>query len=149
MIYQPQRITPSRRPVWLIIVMLLLTLHQIGAILHALQIPSETAQSLSLPPSIQIIAASFWALIFAHTTISLLQRRRQIVKRAFLQIAVFIGYSVLRLFIFAQSDYDRQRLPFLLALTLPFAVLLLCAQAFVNRHAQRSDGNMGTRNGQK
>jgi hypothetical protein len=149
MIFQPQRFTSSHQPVWLIIVMLLLTLHQLGAILHALQIPPDTAQFLSLPPGAQVIAAGFWALIFGHTAISLLQCRKNTVKRAFLQIVVFIGYSVLRLFIFAQTDYDRQRLPFLLAPTLLFAVLLLCAQAFTNRRSQRSGGNMGTRNGQK
>ena len=123
--------------------MLLLTLHQLGAILHALRLPPEITPSLSLPPSVQIIAAGFWALIFTHTAISLLQRRKKIVKRAFLQVVVFISYSVLRLFIFTQSDYDRQRLPFLLALTLLFAVSLLCAQAFETRHSPPSDGNIG------
>ena len=122
----PESVLPRRS--WaLIVVMGMLLLFQVGAVLNALRIPSETANNLSLPPYLQVIGGVFWALLFGQTAISLLRRNPLAVKRAFLYVMVFIAYNVLRLLIFAQSDYDRQRFPFLLAITLLFAVLLVSA----------------------
>jgi prolipoprotein diacylglyceryltransferase len=115
----------TRRSWSLIVIIGLLLFSQAGAVLNALRIPSEVAHNLSLPPYVQVIAAIFWTLLFGWVAISLLRRNPLAVKRAFLSVVVFVAYSVLRVLIFAQSDYDRQRFPFLLALSLLLAVLLV------------------------
>lgn len=105
--------TSSHRPYWLIALLLLLVLLQLGAIINTLQISSDTAEKLSLSPIVQIVAGSLWALIFARTAFSLWRRSPRAVNRVFYWILVFIVYSVLRLLSFAQSDYDRRRWPIL------------------------------------
>ena len=104
----------SKRPLWLIGVVVLLLLFQIGAIINALQIPADLAKTLSLSPIIQVIAGVFWVLVFARVAFTLSKRTPTAVNRAFCWLMVFIIYSVLRLLSFAQSDYDRRRWPILI-----------------------------------
>lgn len=124
---------PARRSWSLIVIIIFLLLFQIGAAVNGLRIPLEETDALSLPPSVQIVSGVLWALIFGQTAISLLRRNPLALKRAFLIVVGFIAYSVLRLLIFSQSDYDRQRFPFLLAITLVFAVLLVVANMLYRR----------------
>ena len=134
----------TRRPWALIAVMGLLLLFQVGAVVNVLRIPSEVANKLSLSPYLQVIAGVFWALFFGQTAIGLLRRNPLAVKRAFLYGVGFIAYSVLRLLAFAQSDYDRRRFPFLLAITLLLAVLLISTYMLYRRLRWRRMGKNAT-----
>ena len=120
--------TPPRRSRLLILLLALLVLHQFGAVIHAINIPPDAAENLSLPPPIQAIVGSFWALIFAWAIIALYRRKSGSVNRALWLIGGFIGYSLIRLLVFTQADYDRQRLPFLLALLVICTFLLASAR---------------------
>jgi hypothetical protein len=103
---------------WLILITSLLALSQLYAVLYILRLPAEIAQNLNLPLIIQISVSALWALIFVWADISLIRQRPRAVNRILYLIAVFVVYSLLRLLLFAQSDYDRQRFPFLLALVI-------------------------------
>ena len=96
----------------LLFVFVLLTLHQLGAVVTVLRLPDDVAASLSLPAWAQVVAGSVWTLVFGWTTV-LLFRRMMRPMRALWLLAVFILYSLLRLLLFAWADYDRQRLSFL------------------------------------
>jgi len=111
-----------RRPRWLLFVLFLLVVYHVGAVIRALQLPTDTAEQLSLSPSLLLMTGVTWALLFGWVTIGLVRRKRGSVKRALMLIAVFIIYSALRLVVFTQSVYDRQRLPFLLMI---FLLLLI------------------------
>jgi FtsH-binding integral membrane protein len=105
--------------------MFLLALVQVGAAVRVLQLPPDVVDSLNLPASIQFAAGVIWALVFAAGAVSLWRRGQTALKRALWLLVVFMIYSAVRLAIFAQADYDRQRLPFVLGL----AALLLTAVA--------------------
>jgi uncharacterized membrane protein len=112
----------GRRPRWLLFLLFLLVAYHIGAAIRALQLPTDTAERLSLSPSLLLMTGVTWALLFGWVTIGLVRKKRGSVKRSLMLIAVFIIYRALRLVVFTQSVYDRQRLPFSLMI---FLLLLI------------------------
>lgn len=78
-----------------------LTLVQLTALVRALQTPSDLAALLTLPSGVAAIGAGVWACLLCAAAI------------------------------FTQADYDRGRIPFLLALLLVLAlpVLLMWGRA--------------------
>lgn len=115
----------------LLFVLVLLTLHQLGAVLTVLRLPDDVVASLSLPVWVQVVAGSVWTLIFGWTTV-LLFRRMMRPMRALWLVAVFILYSLLRLLLFTRADYDRQRLPFLIVVVMGVVVGMTLIRTIVN-----------------
>lgn len=97
--------------------MTLLVITQAGFVVRLLRLPDGVGGDLALSPIAQMIGAGFWALIFAWAAYSLLSGQRRGVNRALWLVIGFILYSVLRLLLFAQADYDRQRFPFLIVVS--------------------------------
>lgn len=95
------------------------TVHQVINAVRVLQVPADLAALLTLPLPFEFIISIGWALVFAWITFDLLRLRLRTTKRNYAGWAVFgfVTYSLLRLFLFAQADYDQQRLPFLIILT--------------------------------
>lgn len=106
-----------RRSRWFITLMGLLALFQGGAALRVLHIaPDLTAQiALSLP--LEFVVSLLWTGTAALTARALWLRRPAAERQARALLAGFVGYSLLRLILFAQADYDRGRLPFLLVIS--------------------------------
>jgi hypothetical protein len=118
---------PSR--CWeLILLTVLLALFQIGAALRALRIPPELGAQISLPMILEFVAAGLWALLFAVITVNLIRGRA--LRPAVLIISGFVIYSLARLIVFARADYDLNRLPFLVVITV---CLLLTAALLLRR----------------
>ncbi len=103
---------------WLIVLTGLLALCQAGAALRALQTPPDLITQVSLVMPLEFIASTFWAILAAWTTAALIRHRRYGVQSAARLLIGFSVYSVARLLIFTRADYERQRLPFLLVMTL-------------------------------
>ena len=89
-----------------------LTITQIGMAISRLQSDNSAIDALSIVTSI------IWALTFTWLTISLIKRKEQSANRALWVLNGFVLYSALRLLIFTQADYDRQRLPLVLMIAL-------------------------------
>jgi uncharacterized membrane protein YhaH (DUF805 family) len=131
--------TPARRSRWLLLCMCVLAAVQIGAALNVLQLPAETAASLSLPINIQAGLSVLWAGAFLWAAAGLWQRGPEARNRARWLLGVFMLYSVVRLALFARTDYDQQRLQFLAVAALILLVLLLFRIASSPR--KRAEGN--------
>ena len=120
------------RPRWLIALAALLALLQTGAVWWALRVPDDAATLVGLPPAANAALSAGWALAFAWLVVRLMRRR----PRGRLYAAALVGgfalYSLARLALFAQADYDRQRLPLLAAVT-SVIVIILAAYAARSR----------------
>lgn len=109
---------PMKHPWWLVLLAAALALFQLASAGHALQIPPEIRTHLSLPPALNFVAGLLWALLFGFGTATLVRGNSRAHHYIAWVLLGFILYSTARLFLFAQSDYDRQRLPFLIVLAL-------------------------------
>ncbi|NDJ62841.1 MAG: hypothetical protein GYB67_17095 [Chloroflexi bacterium] len=82
--------------------------------LRAVQVFATVDVQTSLLPPLEFVAGGLWAGVFALVSRRLLQQQARAVRAALQTLTVFVIYSTLRLYLFAQADYDRARLPFLL-----------------------------------
>lgn len=112
----------------LVALLLLLTFSQIINVIRALTLPPE----VSLFPQLEFFASVLWALVFAWTTLRLVRSVPRANLYTLYVLFVFVIYSVLRQIIFARADYDRQRIPFLLAV-LVVSGLIVAGIALLNR----------------
>lgn len=114
----------SRRPpVWLLLLLTVIFLFQMGSIVTALQTPESIEGVVSFPPLVQLVTGVTWAVLFAWGIIRVFRLAPLGIMYSLWLIALFILYSLLRLLIFTTADYDRQRLPFLLALFLLLTII--------------------------
>jgi hypothetical protein len=103
-----------------ILLTILLAFFQLGAALRALNgLPVQT----SLPAALEFTAGGLWALLFAAITVNLI--RGGALRPAVFSISGFVIYTLARLIVFARAEYDLNRLPFLVAITV--CLLLLAA----------------------
>jgi hypothetical protein len=105
----------------------LIAAHQTVTAVRVMQVPAELAPLLTLPLAFEFIISIGWALLFAWITFNLLRLRAR--RTASWALLGFVTYSLLRLLLFARADYDQQRLPFLITLT----VLILVGWAILWR----------------
>lgn len=118
---------PTSRCWELILLTALLAVFQFGVALRALNVPPELRAQVSLPTALEFVGAGLWALLFAAITVNLIRGRA--LQPAVLIVSGFVIYSLARLIVFARADYDLNRLPFLVAIT----VCLLLAAALLRR----------------
>lgn len=110
---------------WLILLTTLLALYQASAALWVLALPPTVTARLSWPPLAALSLAVVWALIFTVLTYNLLRSRPRTGVYLALALVGFLAYHAARLLLFAEADYDRQRLPFVLVGTSALIVLPL------------------------
>ncbi len=130
---EPVISSSPRRERGLIVVAALLALIQASAAWRALHVHDALAAQVSLLPGLEAAAGAGWALAAAWVTVMLLRRRPRARWYATGLLAGFALYSLGRLAVFAQADYDRQRLPFLAVATVAVLAVLV---AYVARSAQ-------------
>lgn len=111
------------RPWRLIVLSTLMWVYQLAALLRSLTYPPALTAQLNLWQPLEILASGLWALIFAGLAVTLIRNR--ISRWTTWAFIGFIVYSALRLYLFAQSDYDRSRLTFILLAALLIVALLL------------------------
>ena len=106
----------TKRHWWLIVLTGALSFVQLGAMLNIVTLPHPLAAQTSLILPLEFVISAVWALIFAYVTFNLI--RLQEPRPAIRVILSFVTYSVARLFVFSQADYDRDRILFLALLNL-------------------------------
>ena len=99
----------------------LLALFQLGAALRG--ITADPAVPTSLLPGLEFTGGIIWGALFAWASLALAQRRRRAVLVFAWLVIGFSLYSLGRVAAFAQADYDRQRLPFLIGITAAVIIL--------------------------
>ena len=71
----------------------------------------------SVPPAIEAGISLIWGVVFVILVLGLLQRRLWAGRWVSWLIVGFISYKAIYIVLFAQADYDRGRVPFLLVMT--------------------------------
>src|SRR5215813_11069325 len=122
-----------RRSRVLLVLTAALALFQAGAFLQVFQIPADLAAQISLPLPAQAVASAFWAVLAVIVTVMLWQRRPNAKRLAVSLLVAFSIYSLIRLLLFTQADYDRQRLGFLTLLIALVAALTVIGSFFISR----------------
>jgi uncharacterized membrane protein YhaH (DUF805 family) len=117
------------------VITIALSLFQFVAAIRTLQLPDDLPVSLLIP--LEVAAGFSWGLLFALATVALILYKPYAARFALWLTLSFLVYSVIRLTLFAQSDYDRQRLPFLIV-TL-FVIIILAW--LKTRHTERRYGS--------
>ncbi|MBL8154766.1 MAG: hypothetical protein JNM70_11335 [Anaerolineae bacterium] len=115
-----------RRSRWFIMLMGFLALFQGGAAVRVLHIAPDLAAQITLSLALEFVVSLLWTGTAALTARALWLRRAAAGRQARAVLIGFVGYSLLRLILFAQAPYDRGRLPFLLVVG-----GLLCASLVV------------------
>jgi hypothetical protein len=105
---------------WLFAAMLVLALFQIGETISATGQSASIAENMSLSSRARLIAGIFWALLFGLDVVLIVRRTRRALTYTVALLMIYAMYSVARVIIFTQADYNRQRLPFLIAVILIF-----------------------------
>jgi hypothetical protein len=121
----PQHPTrPNRR---LALLLVALALHQLLHVVSSLTSPEGT-ESITLSPVFEVITGAIWAMVFIWLALQG-WRSSATTRQVLVLLTVFSLFQILRLAAFAQADYDRQRLPFLVILWLGW-VVFWCAVEF-------------------
>lgn len=115
--------TRIKYPRWLIVLTAALALMQLGATVQALRIPAELAARIHLPTPLEVAGGLFWAGFAALTVYALLIRKSYARKQAAWLWVGFLTYTALRWVLFVRADYDSQRLPLLLILTMLILII--------------------------
>lgn len=109
-------VAPQRAGCWLPIVAFL-GLYQIIFSLRVLQQHGTLGITSSVPPALEAGISLIWGVVFVILVLGLLQRRLWAGRWVSWLIVGFISYKVAYIVLFAQADYDRGRVPFLLVTT--------------------------------
>ena len=128
-----ERNSLSRRSRVLLVLTAGLALFQAGAVIQALQIPADLAAQISLLLPVQLIANLIWTMLAGVVTVIQWQRRPNAKRLAVGLLLAFSIYSLIRLLLFAQADYDRQRLGFLTLLIGLIAVITVIGSFVLSR----------------
>lgn len=131
--YPRSNAVKSRRSRWLTGLAALLAIFQASAAWRALNITDELRALVSLPTAPEFATGAAWALIWLLAAINLWRGRA---RARFYTACAGVGfafYSLGRLAIFAQADYDRQRLPFLTIIIFALSTILMI---YINRSSK-------------
>jgi hypothetical protein len=108
---------------WLLAIGAAMTLFQAGAALRALALPP--VPTLSLLPALEFVAAALWMGVFLLLTLKVWNKRHAAARRMAWALIAWMGYSLLRIVVFARADYDRGRIPFLVIAVVVCSALIL------------------------
>lgn len=101
-----------------VIFLAILMLFQIISAVRVLQLPESIQPLLVFPPTLQAILAIAWVLLFLIAIVFHLRGQQIAGQYSNGLIIGFFGYSLLRVIVFAQADYDRNRTPLLILVAL-------------------------------
>ena len=106
----------QKRPVWLIIAACFMMLYQIVWLIRVLQLPDNLKNTIRLSVPLEIIASILIVTFITYGIRALILKKQWSISYTMGAIMIQIGYALFRLVAFADADYDRQRLPFLVIL---------------------------------
>jgi len=114
--HHTNRMAVARAGCWLPITAFL-GLYQIIFSLRVLQQHGTLDITSRVPPAIEAGISLIWGVVFVILVLGLLQRRLWAGRWVSWLIVGFISYKAIYIVLFAQADYDRGRVPFLLVVT--------------------------------
>ena len=123
--------TPPKRSRTLLSLTALLVLFQFGAVVRTLNAPYPNEVHINLSIPFELIASLLWMLAALAVFVLLWARVRGAKLYAAWLAVGFSIYSLLRLLLFSQADYDRGRFPFLAVM---LAIILFVPVAYIVRH---------------
>lgn len=118
---------PHRRLGCTSLLVAIFALYQILYALRVLQHGEIFGDWYSSAVILQVGSAVIWAIVFIACFIGLWQQQRWAWRYSPLMLMAFVMFRVMRYTVFAQADYDRQRLLFIVALT----IILLATPFFM------------------
>jgi hypothetical protein len=104
---------------------LILALVEVGALIAASRMPSDVSAAVGALRTLDLIGGIVWAALFLILAVPVLRRQRSAVRAAVWSLVAFLAYNAVRWYAFVRADYDRQRLPLLIAGTLIAAIVPL------------------------
>ena len=131
---------PHKGQSFFLATMALFFLIHLVSLIRMLQLPNNLTNQISLVPSFEIVMSKFWLFVTIWVVTLLLRNHKNAVNRALWVSFGFIIYSVSRLLIFTQADYDRQRIIFLMVIVLGLLLLFSFASNLL-RYVRKLDNN--------
>jgi len=107
----------NKRPLWFIIITCFILLYQIVWLVSVLQLPDDLKNQISLSVNLEIGISVLIVTFFTFGLRALILTRKWAIKYTVVGIVILWMTILLRVIVFAEADYDRQRLPFLLFIT--------------------------------
>ena len=94
-------------------------------VIRMLQLSDELVPQLSLLIPLEIFFGLFWTGVFIFFALRLAQNKPYALRYTLGMVMLFVLYSLIRLVLFAQADYDAGRTPFLLVGTIVVLLILV------------------------
>lgn len=130
-----------KRPLWFISFSCFMMLYQIVWLIRVLQLQDNLKTQISLSVPLEVVMSITIVTFFTYG-IRALTVNRPWAMRYTIGVFIFqIGYSGLRLIAFAEADYDRQRLPFLIIVFSIVCGLLILPKILVTYTNQLREKN--------
>lgn len=114
---------PSQRSGCLSIFLIILGIYQILFASRVLLHIGFNSDSWTFVSLVQVIIAGIWAILFTHALIRMGKRQANALRYSGWLIIGFVFSRLLQTALFVQADYDRNRLGFLLVVTLVILVV--------------------------
>lgn len=106
----------QKSPFWLIIFSCFMMLYQIFWLIQVLQLPENLNSKVRLSVPLEAIVSILIVTFITFGIRALILRKQWAISYTIGIAFIQIGYVLFRLIVFADADYDRQRLPFLVIL---------------------------------
>lgn len=114
----PQSTSGSQSPGCLLPILAFLGIYQIIFAFRVLLLSDIFTSSTVIPSSLHAILSAVWGVMLLWGALLVAQRKRSALPYTSWIIIAFVVYSLLRIVLFAQTEYDQGRIPFLILITL-------------------------------
>lgn len=126
----------QKRPFWLIILTCFMMLYQILWLLSVLQLEGELKTQISLSVPFEVIVSVAIVTFFTFSLRTLAGSSQRAMRYTIVGIVILSMTILTRLIIYAEADYDRQRLPFLIIIIISVCCLTVLPK--ILRHIHKS-----------
>jgi hypothetical protein len=127
----PQSVSDSQSPGCLLPISAVLGIYQIIFAFRVLHLSDIFTSSAVIPPAVHAMLSAVWGVALLWGALQVAQRKRSALPYTGWLIIAFVMYSLLRSILFAQTDYDQGRIPFLILITL--AALIIPVLSLLSR----------------
>lgn len=104
----------TKRPLWFIMLTCFILIYQIVWLISVLQLPDDLKNQISLSVPLEIVMSVTIVTFFTIGLRALIGMQAWAIRYTLVGIDILWVTILGRLILFAEADYDRQRLPFLI-----------------------------------
>jgi len=124
----------QNHPLWFLSFTCFMILYQIFWVVRVLQLPHDLQQQISLSVPLEVFVSILIVTFFTYGLRALIFNRSWAMRYTIGVFCFQMGYSVLRIIVFAEADYDRQRLLFLIIVFSIVCGLLMLSKLIKHLH---------------